>query len=193
MTEMHVADLEAGPLTRQATRAQRGKPTAMGQPRQRVDLIHELGELAGTEELLDGGDHRTDVDQRLGGDGLHVLGGHALADDPLHAGQPDADLVLDQLTDRADATVGEVVLVIEAVARLGVDQVQEVGRGRQHLGRGQDGLIDLGALELDVEDLLDLVQLGAELAVQLVASDAAEVIAAALEEGVAEVGLGRLD
>jgi hypothetical protein len=29
-----------------------------------------------------------DVDQRLGGDGLHVLGGHALAHHPLHAGQP---------------------------------------------------------------------------------------------------------
>ena len=53
-----------------------------------------------------------------GRDRLDVLGGHALADDPLHAGEADADLVLDQLADRADAAVGEVVLVVEAVARL---------------------------------------------------------------------------
>jgi hypothetical protein len=32
--------------------------------------------------------------------------------------QADADLVLDQLADRADAAVGEVVLVVEAVARV---------------------------------------------------------------------------
>ena len=56
--------------------------------------------------------------RRLRGDRLDVLGGHALAHDPLHAGQADADLVLDQLADRADAAVGEVVLVVEAVARL---------------------------------------------------------------------------
>ena len=90
----------------------------MGQARQRVDLVHELRQLDGAEELLDGGDDRADVDQRLRRDGLDVLGGHALADDPLHAGQADAHLVLDQLADRADAAVGEVVLVVEAVARL---------------------------------------------------------------------------
>jgi hypothetical protein len=74
-----------------------------------------------------------DVDQRLGRDGLDVLGGHALAHDPLHAGQADAHLVLDQLAHRADAAVGEVVLVVEAVARLGVDQVEQVGEGGEHL------------------------------------------------------------
>ena len=116
--EVDVADLEAGPLTGQATRAERREATAVGEARQRVHLVHELRELAGAEELLDGGDHRPDVDERLGRDGLDVLGGHALADDPLHAGQADADLVLDQLADRADAAVGEVVLVVEAVARL---------------------------------------------------------------------------
>ena len=61
-----------------------------------------------------------------GRDRLDVLGGHALADDPLHAGQADAHLVLDELADRADAPVGEVVLVVEAVARLRVDEVEHV-------------------------------------------------------------------
>jgi hypothetical protein len=90
-------------------------------------------------------------------------------------------------------TVGEVVLVVEAVARLGVDEVQQVGGGREDLGRREHRLVELGALELDAEDLLDLVELGAELAVELVATDPAEVVAAVLEERVAEVGLGRLD
>ena len=64
-----------------------------------------------------------------GRDGLDVLGGHALADDALHAGQADAHLVLDQLADRADAAVGEVVLVVEAVARLLLDEVEHVADG----------------------------------------------------------------
>jgi hypothetical protein len=144
VAEVHVADLEAGPLAGQAARAERREAAAVGEPRQRVHLVHELGELAGAEELLDGGDHRPDVDERLGRDGLDVLGGHALAHHPLHAGQADADLVLDELADRPDAAVGEVVLVVEAVARLGVDQVQQVGGGGQDLGRGEHRLIGLG-------------------------------------------------
>ena len=55
-------------------------------------------------------------------------------------------------------------------------------------------LVGLGARRVvDAEELLDLVELRAELAVELVAADPGEVVATALEEGVAEVGLGRLD
>ena len=198
VAEVHVADLEAGPLTRQAARAERREAPAVGQARQRVDLVHELGELAGAEELLDGGDDRPDVDERLGRDRLDVLGRHALAHDPLHAGQADAHLVLDQLADRADATVGEVVLVVEAVARLGVDQVEQVREGGQHLAAAEHRLAGLGPVEQAVllehrEHVGQLLDLGAELAVELVATDAAEVVAAGLEEGVAEVGARRLD
>ena len=78
----------------------------------------------------------TDVDQRLGRDGLDVLGGHALAHHPLHAREPDADLVLDQLAHRADAPVGEVVLVVDPVGRLAVGHVQ--GQVQHVGGRGQD-------------------------------------------------------
>ena len=65
VAEVDVADLEAGPLTGQATRAERREAAAVGEARQRVDLVHELRQLAGAEELLDGRDHRADVDQRL--------------------------------------------------------------------------------------------------------------------------------
>jgi hypothetical protein len=81
---VHVTDLEAGALARQATWAEGREAPLVGQARQRVVLVHELAQLAGAEELLHGGDHRADVDQRLGRDGLDVLGRHALADHALH-------------------------------------------------------------------------------------------------------------
>ena len=81
-------------------------------PGQRVGLVHELGELAGAEELLDGRDHRPDVDQGLRRDRLDVLGRHPLADDALHPGQAQPDLVLDQLADRTQPPVAEVVDVV---------------------------------------------------------------------------------
>ena len=58
-----------------------------------------------------------DVDQRLRRDRLDVLGGHPLADDALHPGQAGADLVLDQLADRAQAAVAEVVDVVDLDAQ----------------------------------------------------------------------------
>ena len=136
---VHVTDLEAGALAREAARPEGGQPPLVGEPRQRVVLVHELAELAGGEELLDRGHDRSDVDEGLGRDRLDVLGAHALPDHALHARQPDADLVLDQLAHRADAAVGEVVLVVDAVGGLRVahvlGEVQQVGRRREHLGR----------------------------------------------------------
>ena len=110
--------------------------------------------------------------------------------------QTDAHLVLDQLADRPDAPVGEVVLVVEPVAGLLLDEVQHVGDRRQHLAAAEHVLVLVGQVELLVgqpEQLTEPGDFGAQLAVQLVATDPAEVVAAALEEGIAEVGPGRLD
>ena len=148
VAEVDVADLEAGALARQAAGAERRQAPAVGEPGQRVHLVHELRQLGGPEELLDRGDDGTDVDQRLRGDRLDVLGGHPLADDALHARQADADLVLDQLADRADAPVGEVVLVVEAVAGLLLDEVEHVGDGGEHLAAAEDVLVLVGQVEL---------------------------------------------
>ena len=194
--EVHVADFEAGPLAGQTTRAERAEAAAMGEARQRVDLVHELRQLAGAEELLDGGNHRTDVDQRLRRDGLDVLRGHALFDDALHTRETDAHLVLDQLTDRANAAVGEVILVVEAVARRAIREMQQVTGRREDLAPAEHRLVRVGGVDLigtEVEHLGELRDLGAELAVELVAADPGEVIAPALEEGVAEVRTRRLD
>ena len=50
----------------------------------------------------------------LGAARLRVPDRHALLDHPLHAQQADAELVLDQLADRLDAAVAQVVDVVGA-------------------------------------------------------------------------------
>ena len=169
----------------------------MGQTRQRVVLVHELAELAGAEELLDGGDHRADVDQRLRRDRLDVLSRHPFTDHALHPGQANADLVLDEFADRPDPAVGEVVLVVDPVVRLAIGhvlgQVKHVGRRRQDLGGAEHSLGGRGPLEVDGEDVGDPLDLRPELPVQLVPTDPGQVIALRVEEGVLEVLTGRLD
>src|ERR1019366_1539542 len=115
---VHVANLEAGALARQAPRSQRRQAALVGEAREGVVLVHELAQLRGGEELLDRRHDGTDVDQRLGRDGLDVLGVHTLAYDALHARQAGAQRVLDQFADAANAAVGEVVLVVNVIRRL---------------------------------------------------------------------------
>ena len=62
---VNVAHLEAGAVTGQTAGAQSGQTALVGQLGQRVGLVHELGQRGGAEELLDGGHHRADVDERL--------------------------------------------------------------------------------------------------------------------------------
>lgn len=172
---VHVPDLEAGPLTAQATGAERAQTTPVGQACQRVRLVHELGQLRRTEELLDRRHHGTDVDQGLRRDRLDVLGRHPLADDALHPGQADADLVLDELADRAQATVAEVVDVVGLVALLTGVQPAEVLHGLDD--------VFLGERAPDDRDV-DL-----ELLVELVPADLGDVIPLRVEEEVVEQGL----
>ena len=158
----------------------------MGQAGQGVVLVHELGQLRGTEELADRCRDRTHVDQGGRGDGLGVLRGHALADDALHAGQANPDLVLDQLADRTQAAVAEVVDVVDldrdlhalrgghgALARVQADEV---------LDRGEDVFLGQGHVAVGVAT-------EAELAVDLVAADLRQVVALRAEEGVLQQGL----
>ncbi len=155
----------------------------MGESRQRVVLVHELGELAGAEELLDGGHHRADVDQRLRGDGFDVLGGHPLADHTLHPGQTRADLVLDELTDRPNTTVTKVVDVVDIEAHIGLLTVSHtLDRGAAFVQSQQvpDGLDDV--LNGEHRDIELVVQ--TQLAVDFVATHAGEVVALLVEEEV---------
>ena len=78
-----------------------------------VGLVHELRELRATEELFDRSHDGADVDERLRGNRLDVLDGHALANHALQAQEADAELILEQFADRTDAAIAEVVDVVD--------------------------------------------------------------------------------
>ena len=76
-----------------------------------------------------------------------------------------------------------------AVAR----QVQQVRRGREDLGLGEHVHRDVGTLEQVAEQFDVLRDFVAELAVELVAPDAAQVVTLLGEERALEVLTGRFD
>ena len=120
---VHVADFEAGALAGQTARAQCGNATLVRDFRQRVGLVHELRQLARTEELLDGGRNRLGVDQVV----RHQVFGLGLAqtflDGALDAHQAGAELVLGQFAHATHAAVAQVIDVIDlATAVTQLDQ-----------------------------------------------------------------------
>ena len=183
-----IADLEAGTLTRETARAERREATLVRQSGERVGLVHELRELAGAEELLDGGDDRPDVDERLRRDGLDVLGRHALAHNTLHAGQARTDLVLDQLAHGAQTTVSEVVDVVCLDSNDRTLGCRELGLQRVQTHEVFDRRDDV----LDGDRALRQRERGAQLLVDLVAPDLGQVIALGVEVEVVEQRLASL-
>ena len=173
MAVVHVADVEPGALARQAARPEGRQAALRGQLGERVGLVHELAELAAAEELLHRGHDRPDVDQRVRRGLVDLLDRHALADDALHAQQSDPERVLDQLAVGPDAAVAEMVDVILGVQpAVALDEVADDGRD-VHAG-DRPAL----AVELDAHPRGGAV----ELLVELVATDAAEVVAPEVEE-----------
>ena len=168
----------------------------MGQARQRVGLVHELRQLAGAEELLQRRHDRADVDDRLRRDRVGVLGGQALADDALHPVQADPERLLDQLADGAQTAVAEVLVLVEVIldrltrhrhglGRVVLDRLarllghpEQARQRHQLLDQGDDVVVgQRAAVEVDVET---------ETGVQLVATDAREVVALGIEEQLVE-------
>src|SRR5208282_2991656 len=103
---------------------------------------------------------------------LDILQAHALFDRALHPDQPDAELVLDQLSDRAHAAVAKMVDVVNlAVAVLEVHQIAD-----------------------DFEDVLAAQRallerhINLELVIELEAPDFRQVVALGVEEQVVEEG-----
>ena len=147
-------------------------------------------------------DHGPDVDDRLRRDRVGVLGREALAHDALHPVEADPEGLLDQLADRPQAAVAEVLVLVEVVG-------DRVPRGVLRLGRvvldrllllGQRGLAAL-ALQLprhghqlahERDDVVPGEDPGVEVdvevqpRVQLVAADPREVVALRVEEQLVE-------
>ena len=132
MAVVHVADLERGAVTVQTAGAQGAQTALVGQLSQGVGLVHELGQLGRTEELFDRGADGTDVDQVTGLDVGGILNGHTLTHHALQTAQADADLVLQQFADAAQAAVAQMVDVIR-----GTDAVGQA----QHIVDGGDDVI----------------------------------------------------
>ncbi len=133
---MHVADFESGSFAAQAARAKRRKTAFMRNFRQRVGLIHKLGQLTAAEEFTDGSHHRLGIDQVVRHGGSHFLVyRHLFLDRPLHPHQSDTELVFEQFTYGAHPAVAQVVDVIHASDVFGqlervFDNLIEIFRGK---------------------------------------------------------------
>ena len=128
---VNVPHVEGGPVPAQTAGAQGGHAPLMGELCQGIGLVHELAQGGGTEELLDGGGDGADVNQGLGGDDVQVLDGHALPNYPLHAGEADAELILEQLAHAAQAAVAQMVDIVGIAHPVG--QTVEVIDGRHDI------------------------------------------------------------
>src|SRR5208282_2285908 len=172
MGRVNVADLESGALAGQTARSKRGQPALVRDLAERIGLIHELRQLRGAEELLDHGRSRLVVDQLLRHQGLDILQAHPLFYRALHPHQPDAELVLDQLSDCAHAAIAEMVDIVNlAVAVLELHQVA-------------DDFEDVFAAQ---RALLER-HVNLELVIELQAPDFRQVVALGVEEQVVEEG-----
>ena len=168
---MDVAHLEAGALARQTAGPEGRQTTLVRHFRERVGLVHELRQLRRPEELANRGHDRLRVDQVVRHGGRHFLvDRHLLLDRALHADQPDAELVLQQLADRAHAAVAEVIDVVDV--RRVLAQLEQV----------LDDLVEV----LRVQDLLVERRVQLQLGVQLEPADAREVVLLRVEEHVLE-------
>ncbi len=194
-----VAHLDGRALAGEPARAQRREAPAVREAGQRVGLVHELRELRGAEELLQRRHHRPDVDDRLRRDGVDVLGAHALADDALHPVEADAEGLLDELADRAQAPVAEVLVLVQLPGDLVAGHGGRVGgevlgllrqadadrqahqaadQLHQVVGHVREAAGEAGAGERAHAG----AHLQAEARVELVAADLREVVALGVEE-----------
>ncbi len=113
MGRVHISHLEAGPLTRQTTRAKRRKTTLVGDFRQRVGLVHELGQLRRTEEFTHCSHNRLCVDQIVRHHCVDVDRSHAFLDCALHANETHAVCILKKFTNGTHTAVAKVVDIID--------------------------------------------------------------------------------
>src|SRR6185503_466633 len=122
---VHVAHFEAGTLAREPTGPERREAALVRHLAERVRLIHELRELARPEVLLHDGADRLRVDEIVRHERVDLLrDAHALLDRARHAHESDAVLILHQLADGTDATVAEMIDVVDRTAAvLELDEV----------------------------------------------------------------------
>ena len=173
MGVVHVPHLEPGTFPGEATRTQGGKTPLVRQFGQRIRLVHELAELGRAEKRLDDRGHRPGIHQVVDVDLLGIrVDGHALFDQAGHPGQPDRELIGNELADRADTAIAEVVDVVRGTTPLA--QLDEVAEDLDEVFLGEDR--DMRR-SFQTQPLVDLV-----------AADTAEVVPFRIEEHVLDGG-----
>ena len=151
----------------------------MGELGKRIRLIHELTQLGTTEEVAHDGAQGLRIDQLLRCDVIdgRVIQGHTLAYEALRAGESDAALVGKQLSDRANTTATEVIDIVEHPFTLA--EFEKIAHRLNDILLAKDAVLDLG--------------IKAELLLDFVTTDAAEVVALGVEEKTLEHATSILD
>ena len=173
---VHVADLEPGPLAVQTAGAQGRKPPLVREHRQRVGLVDHLREFAAAEEVLDGRRNALGVDQAAGRHVLDVLEAHPLLHRAAELEEALAQLVAGQLVDGPQAAVAQVVDVVDL--RVG------------SLARSLHQVLDGGDEVVGPQRHFVFGDVQAELAVDAEAAHAAQPVAVGVVELLVEQGLG---
>src|SRR5712671_6728865 len=107
---MNVADFESSAFAREAAWSKGRKTPLVSDFAQRVGLVHKLAELRASEEFADRCHNRLGVDQVVRHSRGHFLvHAHLFLDGAFHANQTDAELILQQFANGANATVSEMV------------------------------------------------------------------------------------
>jgi hypothetical protein len=135
---MHVAHFKAGTLARQTARTKSRDATLVGDLGQGVGLVHELRQLAGTEELPDCGADRLGVDQIVRHQIVRLRLRQAFLHGPFDAHQPGAKLILGQFAHRADAAIAQMIDVVDLTATIAqfdqqLDDFNDVTRRQRQL------------------------------------------------------------
>ena len=121
---VYVTHLKACTFAGETSRTEGRETALVGDFGQRVGLIHELGELAGTEERVDHRRKGLGIDQVQWCKDLIVTYIHTLTDGTCHTSKPYAELSRELFAYGAHTTVGKVVDIINL--RFGVDKLDEI-------------------------------------------------------------------
>src|ERR1041385_1142803 len=178
---VHVAHFEPGALARETAWSKCRETALVRDLGERIRLVHELRQLARAEELTHRRRHRLGVDEIARHRRLHFLvNRHLLLDRAFHAFETDAELVFQQLTDRAHASIAKMIDVVRLILRRIFAHLQHVADDFVEVRCGEKRIVNALAFRL------------AHLDVELQASYTREVKLARIEEHRFEQSIGSL-
>ena len=148
---VYVANFESGTLARETAGSKSRQPPLVRDFRKRIRLIHELRQLRRPEELTYCGDDRLGVDQVMRHGSYHFLvHRHLFLDRPLHPDQANAELVLQQLADCADAAIAKMIDVVHLPDIFA--ELEQVSDNGVEISRLQNALLErCGEIQFDIE------------------------------------------